>query len=59
MQLSGFGPVPATFDPASGLISYQTTQKIRDRSCTVTVTAIASGKKVSTRWSFNVEPQAN
>ncbi len=59
MQLSGFGPVPATFDAASGLISYQTTQKIRDRSCTVTVTAIASGKKVSTRWSFNVEPQAN
>jgi peptidoglycan/xylan/chitin deacetylase (PgdA/CDA1 family) len=59
MQLSGFGPVPATYDPASGLISFQTTQKIRDRSCTVTVTAIAGGKKVSTRWSFNVEPQAN
>ncbi len=59
MQLSGFGPVPATFDPASGLITFQTTQKIRDRSCTVTVTAVASGKKVSTRWSFNVEPQAN
>jgi peptidoglycan/xylan/chitin deacetylase (PgdA/CDA1 family) len=59
MQLSGFGPVPATYDPASGLISFQTTQKIRDRSCTVTVTAIAAGKKVSTRWSFNVEPQAN
>jgi peptidoglycan/xylan/chitin deacetylase (PgdA/CDA1 family) len=59
MQLSGFGPVPATYDPASGLIRYQTTQKIREKNCTVTVTAIASGKKVSTRWSFNVEPQAN
>lgn len=59
MQLSGFGPVPASYDPASGLISYQTTQKIRDRSCTVTVTAIASGKKVSTRWNFYVEPQVN
>jgi peptidoglycan/xylan/chitin deacetylase (PgdA/CDA1 family) len=59
MQLSGFGPVPATYDAASGLISFQTTQKIRDRNCTVTVTAIASGKKVSTRWSFSVEPLAN
>ena len=59
MQLSGFGPVPASYDSASGLITYQTTQKIRDRSCTVTVTAIASGKKVSTRWNFYVEPQLN
>ena len=56
MQLSGFGPVPAAFDPATGLITYQTTQKIRDRACTVTVTAMAGGKKVSTRWSFYVEP---
>ena len=46
-------------DPASGLIRYQTTQKIREKNCTVTITAIASGKKVSTRWSFNVEAQPN
>lgn len=59
MQLSGFGPVPATYDAASGLISYQTTQKIRDRSCTVTVTALAAGKRISTRWSFNVDPKLN
>lgn len=56
MQLSGFGPVPAAYDPATGLITYQTTQKIRDRSCTVTVTAMANGKKVSTRWNFYIEP---
>ncbi len=56
MQLSGFGPVPASYDPATGLISYQTTQKIRERACTVTVTATAGGKKVSTRWNFYIEP---
>lgn len=56
MQMSGFGPVPASYDPTTGLISYQTTQKIRERACTVTVTALANGKKVSTRWNFYVEP---
>lgn len=55
MQLSGFGTVPATYDPATQLITFQPTQKIREKSCTVTVTATAGGKKVATRWNFYVE----
>lgn len=57
MQLSGFGTVPASYDPATQIISFQPTQKLRERACTVTVTATAGGKKVATRWNFYVEPE--
>lgn len=57
MQLSGFGMVPAQYDASTGLITFQPTQRIRERTCTVTVTALAGGKKVSTRWTFFVEAE--
>lgn len=57
MQLSGFGPVPAQYDPATHLITFQPTQKIREKSCTVTVTGQSAGKKVATRWTFYVDPE--
>ncbi|MEI6336975.1 MAG: polysaccharide deacetylase family protein [Verrucomicrobiota bacterium] len=56
MRLSGLGQVPATYDPATQLLSYKLTQKIYARQVTVIVGATANGKKVETRWSFNIGP---
>jgi peptidoglycan/xylan/chitin deacetylase (PgdA/CDA1 family) len=56
MRVSGLGVVPATFDPKTGVISYQVTQKLRDKSCTVIISAKdANGKRVETHWTFGVE----
>lgn len=56
MRISGFGVVPAKYDAASGVVSYQVSQKLRDKSYTVILTAKVQGKKVETRWSFNFDP---
>jgi len=56
MRLSGLGQVPATYDPATKLLSYKLTQKLYARQMTVIVGATANGKKVETRWSFNIGP---
>jgi len=58
MRLSGLGQVPATYDPATKLLSYKLTQKLYARQVTVIVGATANGKKVETRWSFNIGPAA-
>ena len=58
MRLSGLGVVPATYDPKTGLVSYQVTQKLRDKSCSVFVTAKSQGKKVEAHWTFGVEEGA-
>jgi hypothetical protein len=56
MRVSGLGVVPATYDPKTGTISYQVTQKLRDKSCTIILSAkSADGKKVETHWTFGVE----
>src|SRR6184192_3095376 len=39
MRVSGLGVVPASYDPKTGTISYQVTQKLREKSCSVFVTA--------------------
>src|SRR5215813_1449177 len=46
MRISGLGVVPATYDAKTGSISYQVTQKLREKSCSVFVTAKSQGKKV-------------
>src|ERR1700758_989493 len=58
MRVSGLGLVPANFDPKTGTVSYQVPQKLRDKSCTVIVTAKSGGKKVETHWTFGVEEGA-
>ena len=58
MRISGFGPVPAQYDPATKTISYQVAQKLRDKNYTVIISAVAGGKHVETRWSFNFDPNA-
>jgi peptidoglycan/xylan/chitin deacetylase (PgdA/CDA1 family) len=55
MRVSGLGLVPANFDPKTGIVSYQVTQKLRDKTCTVIVSAKSEGKKVETHWTFGIE----
>jgi hypothetical protein len=55
LRISGLGVVPATFDPKTGVVSYQVTQKLRDKSCTVILSAKSGDKKVETHWTFGVE----
>jgi peptidoglycan/xylan/chitin deacetylase (PgdA/CDA1 family) len=58
MRVSGLGLVPANFDPKTGIVSYQVPQKLRDKSCTVIVSAKSAGKKVETHWTFGIEESA-
>jgi peptidoglycan/xylan/chitin deacetylase (PgdA/CDA1 family) len=58
LRVSGLGVVPARYDPKTGTVSYQVTQKLRDRSCTVILTAKSEGKKVEAHWTFGIEEGA-
>jgi peptidoglycan/xylan/chitin deacetylase (PgdA/CDA1 family) len=55
MRVSGLGLVPANYDAKTGTVSYQVPQKLRDKSCTVIVSAKSAGKKVETHWTFGIE----
>lgn len=55
MRVSGLGLVPAHYDPKTGTVSYQVPQKMRDKSCTVIVSAKTAGKKVETHWTFGID----
>jgi peptidoglycan/xylan/chitin deacetylase (PgdA/CDA1 family) len=55
MRVSGLGLVPANFDSKTGTVSYQVPQKLRDKTCTVIVSAKSEGKKVETHWTFGLE----
>src|SRR5215472_1798379 len=58
MRVSGLGVVPASYDPKTETVSYQVTQKLRDRSCTVILSAKSEGKKVEAHWTFGIEEAA-
>ena len=55
LRISGLGVVPASFDPKTGVVSYQVTQKLRDKNCTVILTAKSGDKKVEAHWTFGVD----
>jgi peptidoglycan/xylan/chitin deacetylase (PgdA/CDA1 family) len=55
MRVSGLGKVDASFDPKSTTIAYQVTQRLKDKTCTVIVSAKSGGKKVETHWTFNID----
>jgi hypothetical protein len=55
LRISGLGLVPASFDPKTGVVSYQVTQKLREKSCTVILSAKSGDKKVETHWTFGIE----
>jgi peptidoglycan/xylan/chitin deacetylase (PgdA/CDA1 family) len=58
MRVSGLGTVPASFDPKSGTVSYQVTQKLHEKSCSVIISAKSQGKKVEAHWTFGIEEGA-
>jgi peptidoglycan/xylan/chitin deacetylase (PgdA/CDA1 family) len=55
MRVSGLGKVDSSFDPKSSTVAYQVTQRLRDKTCTVIVSAKSGGQKVETHWTFNIE----
>ncbi|MEN3368214.1 MAG: hypothetical protein V7609_357 [Verrucomicrobiota bacterium] len=55
MRVSGLGKVDSSFDPKSSTVAYQVTQKLRDKTCTVIVSAKSGGKKVETHWTFKID----
>ena len=55
LRISGLGLVPASFDPKTGTVSYQVTQKLREKNCTVILSAKSGDKKVETHWTFGIE----
>ena len=59
MRVSGFGSVPAAYDPKTKMVSYTCSQKLRDKNYSVILSAKVQGKKVETRWSFNFDPNAS
>jgi peptidoglycan/xylan/chitin deacetylase (PgdA/CDA1 family) len=58
MRVSGLGVVPVSYDPKTGTVSYQVTQKLRENSCTVIVSAKSEGKKVEAHWTFGIDASA-
>jgi peptidoglycan/xylan/chitin deacetylase (PgdA/CDA1 family) len=59
MRISGFGLVPATYDPTSQLVTYPMHQSLREHDITVIVSAkTTAGRKASTSWSFHFDPAA-
>src|SRR6266852_1679277 len=55
LRISGLGLVPASFDPKTGVVSYQVTQKLREKSRTVILSAKSGDKKVETHWTFGID----
>jgi hypothetical protein len=55
MRVSGFGIVPAKYDPKTKLVSYAFTQNLVPRTYTVIIAAKSGGKRVETRWNFTVD----
>ena len=55
MRISGLGLVPASFDEKTQTVSYQVTQKLRDASATVIISAKSGARKVEANWSFNID----
>jgi peptidoglycan/xylan/chitin deacetylase (PgdA/CDA1 family) len=59
MKVSGFGEVPATFDPATKQLSWQVNRKLRQPSCQVSISWKTTPQnklaEVPLRWSFRVD----
>ena len=58
LRVSGVGLVPASYDPKTGAVSYQVTQKLRDKTCTVILTAKSEDKKIEAHWTFGIDEGA-
>ncbi|HEY0368010.1 MAG TPA: hypothetical protein VGC85_00305, partial [Chthoniobacterales bacterium] len=58
MRLSGVGAVQPSFDAGTNTVTYQPTQKLKDKSVTVIISATSNGKKVEAHWTFNIDEAA-
>ena len=58
MRISGFGVVPAKYDPATKTIEFQVTKPLLENDYTVFISGIAQGKKIETKWSFTYGTKA-
>jgi hypothetical protein len=58
MRISGYGLVPAKYDPKTKLVSYEFTQNLLPKTYTVILSAKVQGRKMETRWNFTVDPSA-
>ncbi len=62
MRISGFGRVPATFDPAAKKISWTINRRLRKRACEVSVQWRLLDKTKSEtpmRWTFLIDLEAS
>jgi hypothetical protein len=58
MKVSGFGEVPATFEPTTRKFSWQVNRRLREPTCDVSVTwKDSTGKAPETplRWTFQID----
>ena len=55
MRVSGLGKVDSSYDPKTSTVSYQVTKRLKDKTCTVIVSAKTGGKKVETHWTFKID----
>src|SRR5712692_3523499 len=55
MRVSGLGVVPVSYDPKTGTVAYQVTQKLRDKTCTVILSSKSEGKKIEAHWTFGID----
>ncbi len=58
MRVSGLGLVPAKYDPATKMISYQVTQPLHGDSCAVIIEAKMGEKKAEVHWTFSLKEEA-
>ena len=58
MRIGGLGQVSATYDPNTRKVTYQPTQRLREKVTTVVVSARGASGRVETRWSFTIDPNA-
>jgi hypothetical protein len=58
MRISGFGVVPAQYDPATQTLRYKMHQQLREKDVTVIVSARVGGRKAVANWSFRFDPNA-
>jgi hypothetical protein len=61
MKVSGFGEVPAAFDPATKTLAWQVTRRLRQPLCQVAVTwhdSAGAPTPTPLTWSFQIDRQA-
>jgi hypothetical protein len=61
MRISGFGEVPAFFDPDKKTLTWKINRPLRSASCQVAITwRDAKGKapELPLRWTFNIDTEA-